>query len=138
MKSRFLFISIAFLLGSFILFSFTLVQQQKGKEWPTPDKYAKMKNTVKADDKSIAAGKALWNKYCKSCHGSKGLGDGTKAAGLKTFPGNFASKEFKALPDGAIYYRSFIGRGEMPNYEKSIPDEEDRWHLVNFMKSLAK
>jgi len=26
----------------------------------------------------------------------------------------------------------------MPNFEKEIPDEEDRWAVVNFIRKLAK
>ncbi|MCX6271469.1 MAG: cytochrome c [Bacteroidetes bacterium] len=138
MKSKVVLMSVMFLLGSFMLFSFASFQQQKGKEWATPDKYAKMKNPVKADDKTLATGKALWNKNCKSCHGVKGLGDGTKGAGLKTFPGDFSSKAFQGLSDGVLFFRTTMGRDEMPSYQKSIPDDNERWALVCFMRTLGK
>jgi mono/diheme cytochrome c family protein len=129
---------LVFLMGSCFLFSVSFAQQKKGAEWPTPDKYKSMKNQTKADEQTLADGKALWNKYCKSCHGAKGLGDGPKGAGLKTFPGDFSAKAFQGLSDGAMYYRAIIGRGEMPNYEKSIPKEEDRWKLVTYMRTMGK
>lgn len=126
------------LMGSFFLFSVATAQQKKAAEWPTPDKYKTMKNTTKADEKTLADAKALWNKHCKSCHGAKGLGDGPKGAGLKTFPGDFSSKTFQGLADGVIFYRTTIGRDEMPNYQKSIPSDEDRWKLVTFMRTFKK
>jgi mono/diheme cytochrome c family protein len=96
-----------------------------------------MKSTVKAGDPSIATvGKDLYNKNCKSCHGSKGLGDGTKSASLKTLIPSFAEKKFKAQADGDIYFQSFVGRDEMPNFEKKILDEADRWAVVAYIKSM--
>lgn len=107
--------------------------------WNIPAKYKAMKSTVKAGDASInVEGKDLYNKHCKSCHGAKGLGDGPKAASMKSDLGNFSSKEFQAQTDGEIYYQSFVGRGEMPNFEKKITDENDRWAVVYFMRAMKK
>jgi mono/diheme cytochrome c family protein len=96
-----------------------------------------MKSTIKTTDPSVmTVGKELYNKHCKSCHGSKGLGDGPKSATLKTAIPAFSEKTFQAQSDGEIYYQSFIGRDEMPNFEKKILDEGDRWAVVNFMRTL--
>lgn len=113
--------------------------QKPGEPWVIPAKYKTMKSTVKAGDPAInAEGKDLYNKHCKSCHGAKGLGDGPKAASMKTDVGDFSSKEFQAQTDGEIYYQSIIGRGEMPNFEKKIPDETDRWAVVYYMRAMKK
>jgi mono/diheme cytochrome c family protein len=104
--------------------------------WPVPEKYAKMKNPVKSDAASIAAGKSLWSKHCVSCHGKTGLGDGTKAATLKTHPGDFSKPEFKSQSDGAIFYKTQVGRKDMPSFKKKIPDEDDIWNVVNYIRSL--
>lgn len=110
-------------------------QQAKPKAWPVPDKDKAMKAPAKAD---LATGKELWAKHCKSCHGSKGLGDGPKGASLKTFSGDFSSAAFQAGTDGEIFYRTNKGRDEMPAYEKKIPDANDRWALVAFMRTFKK
>lgn len=113
------------------------VAQKAGGPWTVPAKYKAMKSTVKAGDASInTVGKETYNKHCKSCHGAKGLGDGPKSASLKTLVPSFADKKFKAQPDGDIYYQSFIGRDEMPNFEKKILDEADRWAVVAYIKGL--
>jgi mono/diheme cytochrome c family protein len=122
-------VSIAF------LYSFSLVTP--GDSWVVPDKYLKMKNPVKADAVSIKAGKVLYDKHCASCHGKAGKGDGTKAASLETEPGDFSAKTFKVEPDGAIFYKTQTGREEMPSFKNKIPDEEDIWHVVNYVKSLC-
>jgi len=111
--------------------------QKAGGPWTIPAKYKSMKSTVKAGDPSIVTvGKDLYNKNCKSCHGAKGLGDGTKSASLKTAIPSFATAKFKGQAVGDVYYQSFVGRDEMPNFEKKVPDEADRWALVAYIKSL--
>ena len=67
---------------SVLLFSFSGAFQEK-KPWNVPDNAKKMKNAVKSDAESIAAGKALYAKHCKSCHGKGGEGDGTHAGNSK-------------------------------------------------------
>ena len=106
--------------------------------WPVPEKYQKMKNPVAADDESLEIGEELWAQHCRSCHGKEGLGDGKKAAQLDTPAGDFSLEEFQEQSDGAIFYKSWIGRDEMPNYEKKIPSEEDVWHLVNYMRTMGE
>ena len=113
--------------------------QKAGGPWTVPAKYKSMKSSVKAGDPSInSVGKDLYNKNCKSCHGAKGLGDGPKAAGLKTSTGDFSSAKFQANTDADIYYMSFVGRDEMPNFEKKITYEADRWAVVGFIRTLKK
>jgi mono/diheme cytochrome c family protein len=115
------------------------VAQKAGGPWTVPAKYKSMKSTVKSGDPSInAVGKDLYNKNCKSCHGAKGLGDGPKAAGLKTSTGDFSSAKFQANTDADIYYMSFVGRDEMPNFEKKITDEADRWAVVGYIRTFKK
>jgi mono/diheme cytochrome c family protein len=113
--------------------------QKAGGPWTVPAKYKAMKSTVKAGDASInSVGKDMYNKNCKSCHGAKGLGDGPKAASLKTSTGDFSSAKFQANTDGDLYYMSFIGRDEMPNFEKKILDESDRWAVIGYIRTLKK
>ncbi len=120
----------------FSSFNAPQAEQKKGEKWDIPEKYVSMENPYKDDADILKYGKINYMKHCKSCHGNTGLGDGPKAARLKTFPGLFNDKEFQAQKDGAIYYQSFIGRDEMPNFESKIPDDEDRWALVNYIRTL--
>ncbi|MFO7674181.1 MAG: cytochrome c [Lutibacter sp.] len=117
------------------LFSFTKLTQE---EWKVPAKYQTMKNTVEASKANIALGKSLYAKHCKSCHGNTGLGDGTKAKEVDGDLGDFSSKKFQAQSDGAIFYKSYIGRKDMPNYEKKITDKDDVWAMVHYMRTLGK
>ena len=108
------------------------------KPWPVPDAAKNKKNPVASNAESIATGKELWGTHCKSCHGAKGLGDGPKAAQLKTEAGDFSKAETQGQTDGALFYKLTEGRDDMPSFKKKIADEEDRWSLVNFMRTLKK
>ncbi|HEU4576330.1 MAG TPA: c-type cytochrome [Chitinophagaceae bacterium] len=106
--------------------------------WPVPDKYVKMANPVKADAESIANGKELWAKHCQSCHGKSGKGDGPKAAQLKTQPEDFNKPDFYNQTDGALFYKTSEGRKDMPSFKKKIPDQEDIWSVINYIRSMRK
>lgn len=133
MKKFLLFLAI---IGS-VAFLYSFTYRSVGDPWVVPDKYLKMKNPVKADAVSIKAGKLLYEKHCQSCHGKTGKGDGTKAATLDTEPGDFTSKAFKTQVDGALFYKSQTGREDMPSFKNKIPDEEDLWHVVNYMRTFC-
>ena len=107
------------------------------EEWAVPAEYETMKNPVAADT-DAAIGKSLYNKHCKSCHGKEGFGDGTKAEDLDGDLGDFSSEEFQAQSDGALYYKTTIGRDDMPEFTKKLPSDEDRWLIVNYMRTLAE
>ena len=111
---------------------------QPKKPWLVSDAAKNKKNTIPSNAQSIAAGKALWTTHCKSCHGSKGLGDGPKAAQLKTEPGDFSRTDVQAQTDGTLFYKTSEGRDDMPSFKKKIADEDDRWSLIDYMRTLKK
>jgi mono/diheme cytochrome c family protein len=121
---------------AFLFMAFTMPGDDEGAPWEIPSKYVKMKNPYSGDAELSKVGKMLYSKHCKSCHGNQGLGDGPKAKQLKTHPGDFSTDDFQANSDGELYFKSIIGRDEMPNYEKIIPEEEDRWAIINHLRTL--
>ena len=135
MKNQF-FTLIAILVGSFALISMISNKSILQDPWEAPAKYVKMENPFAsaADDDNI--GRALYSKHCKSCHGSKGKGDGTKAESVDTEMPDFTIPSFGEQTDGSLYYKTFIGRDDMPSFEKKVTDEEERWLLVNYLRTL--
>lgn len=111
---------------------------EQKKPWVVPDAAKNKKNPVASDAESLAAGKALWATHCKSCHGTKGLGDGSKAAQLKTEPGDFSKAETQNQTDGSLFYKTSEGRDDMPAFKKKIPDADDIWAIVNYMRTMKK
>ncbi len=119
---------------SFALYSFTSIVQEK---WEVPEKYVNMKNPV-APGTDKAIGKSLYAKHCKSCHGKEGYGDGPKANEQEGDLGDFSSEEYQAQTDGELFYKTSFGRDDMPEYTKKMPDDEDRWLIVNHMRTMAE
>ena len=116
------------------LFAFN-VQSANQKPWPVPDAAKSKANPLKGDAASVVTGKSLYNQHCKSCHGAKGKGDGTKAATLDTDCGDF-TKDLADQTDGALFYKTAEGRKDMPSFKKKLPDADDTWALVNYMRTL--
>ncbi len=129
------FLSIVFL-TALMLLSFTVVIQKK---WEVPAKFKSMKNPTDIKDKDgMAEGKTLYAKNCVSCHGKKGLGDGSKAAELEGDLGDFSSAGFQKQTDGELFYKITEGREDMTSFKKKIPNDEDRWLVVNYLRTLKK
>lgn len=138
MKTKLVTLAILSVLFVFVMSSFTpqVEGQKKGAAWVVPAEYKAKVNTFASDKSLVEVGKTLYVKHCRSCHGNVGLGDGPKSKGLKTFPGKFDDAAFQAEKDGVLYYQSIIGRDEMPNFEAKIPDDEDRWALIMYIRTL--
>ncbi len=125
------------ILGGLIfgLYAFNVVQD----EWVVPAKFNTMKNpTDAADEDNLDIGSELYAKHCKSCHGKEGLGDGPKAAEQKGDLGDFSSEEFQAQTDGALFYKTKMGRNDMPDFSKKITSDEDIWFIVNYMRTMGE
>lgn len=96
-----------------------------------------MKNPIKVSSIGIDDAKGLWNKECKSCHGSLGKGDGVKAKKIGKSCGDLSSTEFQSqLTDGGIYYLSFVNKISEHHFEKKLPDDMDRWNIVHYIRTF--
>ena len=133
-----LFVTSLLFIGGLVLMSMTLIKNNQEKPWEIPSKYVKMENPYAKGSDEDNIGRSLYTKHCKSCHGSKGNGDGTKAASIDTNVPDFANPSFKKETDGSLYYKTIFGRDDMPSFEKKITDEEERWLIVNYIKTLVK
>lgn len=105
---------------------------------PTPLK-AEIVNPVPADTRSIAAGQALYESNCLECHGPSGKGDGSLSPTLMVPPADLSAL---AVPgnysDGQFFERISSGfpAAGMPAFKATL-SEEERWHLVNYIRTLA-
>ena len=130
--SLFLIVFVAF---AFFAFKPVINYQE---EWEVPAKYKSMENPAAGDDEAIEIGAELYAKHCKSCHGKTGLGDGPKSAELDTDCGDFSTEEFQQQTDGELFYKTSFGRDDMPAFNKKVADDEDRWSIVSYLKTLAE
>jgi mono/diheme cytochrome c family protein len=107
------------------------------KDWPVPEAAKKMKNPVPRSDATIAAGKALFEVHCTSCHGDTGKGDGPDAMMYTPEPADLTDAHMMGMmTDGEIFYKISEGRKPMPTFKKEL-SEEQRWQLVHFVRTLA-
>ncbi|HSN59880.1 MAG TPA: cytochrome c [Ferruginibacter sp.] len=104
--------------------------------WAVPANYKTMKSPYPNDKESIALGKSIYGTHCKSCHGSKGEGNGPKANTIDTKMRSFLIPAFRSQSQGEIFYKSMVGRKDMPRFEKKIPDKEEQWAVVHYIMSL--
>jgi len=128
-------LKLLFVSASVLMLSATLVAQPK--PWVVPAASSTMKNPIAQSAASTKTGMDLYTKNCASCHGKAGLGDGVKARALKTFPGDFSKAEFQGQTDGDHFFKTKVGRGEMPKYEGKLADN-DIWNVVNYMRTFKK
>ena len=111
--------------------SFSTVSEQDDP-WEVPEKFLTMDNPISGQ---LDLGKDMYTQHCKSCHGKEGLGDGPKADQLDTPSGDFTDEEFQAQPDGSLFYKSWVGRDDMPAYDKKMSQTET-WAVVNYIRTL--
>ena len=104
--------------------------------WIVPGNYQSMVSPYPNDKESIELGKSMYGMHCKSCHGTKGEGNGPKSTTIDTKMRSFLSAGFKAQNQGEVYYKSMVGRKDMPRFEKKIADKEEQWAIVHYIMSL--
>jgi len=113
-----------------------LADEKQEEEWKAPPRAARKKNPIPADDKSIAAGKTVYNAQCLSCHGKAGKGDGPAAKDINPKPHDLGDAKVGAQSDGALFWKLTEGRKPMPSFEK-LTTEDERWHVINYLRTFA-
>jgi mono/diheme cytochrome c family protein len=103
------------------------------------DVAAKAPNPVKASEASLAIGREHFTTFCAPCHGAEGKGGVTGPVATKFIPApDLTNAELqKQRTDG--YWHSYIvtGGAVMPAYGEALSSQE-AWHIVNFLRTLAK
>lgn len=104
-----------------------------------PSGPAGLVNPIPPNADSIAKGQALYTTNCVPCHGAGGKGDGPVGLTLNPRPADLTLHAIPGVhPDGRLY--EWITNGYpnsvMPAFKQRLSDE-DRWHLVNFIRTMA-
>ena len=117
-----------------IIFNVNAIGQTQAKD---------LKNPIPADAESVSAGQKIYSKACMMCHGQTGKGDGPIAKTLKpeaTKPSSLVDDQWDyGSTDGEMFVAIRDGIGpkfEMKVQKGKISDQEI-WHLVNYVRSLA-
>ena len=109
--------------------------------WQLPPNATDEKNPVAGDAKAVAAGRELFLKNCKRCHGPGGLGDGPDADPDTAQDMDLTvAKRAARNPDGVVFYKIWNGRKKpkMPAFKNEGLTQDQAWQIVSFVQTLRK
>lgn len=98
-----------------------------------------MKNPVPASADSVAAGKALFGKNCRFCHGEDAKGNGPMAP-KDSHPSDLTDAKWdRGSTDGEIFLVIRDGAGPDMKMKgmKGRGSDTDIWNIVNYVRSLG-
>ena len=105
---------------------------------PAPPNVQALTNPIESTGASIARGKEHYDKYCTTCHGIQGDGNGPAAHGITTFPRQLGVwNNADSSADGYLFWFITEGRSDMPPWGV-ILSENERWDIINYIKTLTK
>jgi len=86
----------------------------------------------------VTRGRERYETFCAPCHGV--LGDGASRVAMRMMlrlPPSLVGEPAKSFPPGRIYQVIDRGYGMMPRYADELPDIEDRWAVVAYLRALS-
>ncbi|HEU4760546.1 MAG TPA: CopD family protein, partial [Dehalococcoidia bacterium] len=105
-----------------------------GVVWGLAPQKSASGNPIAPTGDSIAIGRSLFATKCATCHGPSGHGDGPQAPALEVPPADFR-QHVPYHSDEFFFQVISNGLGTfMPPFAAQLSAEE-RWHLINFLKS---
>ena len=114
--------------------------QQRPGGWALPQTAAEEKNPSADDPKAVEAGKVLFGKSCKRCHGPGGKGDGPDADPDAMQDMDLTTARRAARnPDGVVFYKAWNGRAKpkMPAVKDELTREQ-LWQIVTYVQTLRQ
>lgn len=92
----------------------------------------------KASAEMMSLGRKHYENFCALCHGSDGSGKGRIAPFMSLRPPSLLSERAKSFTDGEIFHIISEGKGVMGSHRAQIPQSEDIWAVVNYIRSLQR
>jgi hypothetical protein len=98
-------------------------------------------NPIPVTNESIRAGLEHWADHCATCHANDGGGDTEIGGALSPRAPDMRLPATQDLTDGELFYiiENGVKLTGMPAWGTgSAENEEDSWHLVNFIRRLPQ
>ena len=102
------------------------------------DAQAIVRNPIAPTSDSVAAGQVVYERYCQTCHGVNGRGDGPGGKGLEPPPADLAIHV--PLHGDADIFR-FVSDGIEGTSMVALADnltDDEIWHVINFIRAQAE
>jgi mono/diheme cytochrome c family protein len=102
--------------------------------------YASKTDPVPVTAATLKAGKILYNRYCASCHGVSGLGNGPAGANLNPPPANISQiGKIPMATDGYLYWTLAEGGvplgTSMPAFKSTLKAKQI-WEIINYIRNF--
>ncbi|HEY4321683.1 MAG TPA: cytochrome c [Gemmatimonadales bacterium] len=81
------------------------------------------------------SGEAVFNTYCAVCHAAGATGSADAPVKEMLAP-SLLTAQARGYTDGYLYSMIRYGRGRMPQYGDKIPRIDERWAVVDYLRSL--
>ncbi len=109
--------------------------------WTLPPTADEETNPLAGDDKAVAAGKELYVKTCRRCHGPGGKGDGPDADpdAMQDMDLTVARRAARNS-DGIVFYKVWNGRAKptkMPAQRDDLTKDQV-WQIVSYVQTLRQ
>lgn len=95
---------------------------------------SELHNPVKPTAASLERGKLLFDINCAMCHGHTSALRGPVGLKLNPPPPGLVPDQMQRRSDSQIFKAITLGFGRMPPFQSKLMPEE-RWHLVNFLRT---
>ena len=87
----------------------------------------------------LGRGKEYFRVYCAVCHGERATGDSLVAGKMMAVkPPSLLTSRVINYSDGRLFHIITDGQGLMSGYASQISSEDDRWAIINYLRTLQK
>ena len=107
-------------------------------DYGIPSQVAAVVNPIAADEASLVRGQEIFESICIECHGEHGDGNGPTASRLNPEPADYRAEHVRALSDGELFYIITNGLEGSAMVPFNYFDEDQRWHLVNYIRAFQE
>jgi mono/diheme cytochrome c family protein len=113
-------------------------QEPPAEEFKIPPEYVNMANPAKPTAAALEDARRLYGYDCAMCHGKDGDGKGELVEQMKLELKDWRNpSSLEKMTDGELFYILTKGKGKMVPEEQRAKAEQ-RWQLVNLIRSFAK